>query len=177
MPLQSEVFPAGLPWILIIDITFVTIIIFSVLVFGGRLREALSSALPQLPRLGSIGYLSTSLIAVIIGYFTYDDLILPPLYLQGVDWAYRLVFWLLVAGISVAIVFELAQTLLAARRQAVSVITVPATSPKQAESSGRNCKECGTPLHPDDNYCRRCGTQIQENEEQDGVENDRAIVS
>jgi len=164
MPFQSKVFPAGLPWIVLIDIAFLTVIIFSVLTFGGRLREALSSALPRLPRLGSIGYLSTVLVAVIIGYFTYDDIILPPLFIQGVDWAYRLVFWLLVAATSAAIVFESAQTFIAFRREAFSVITVPGTSPQQAESSVKDCKECGAPLDPGDNYCRRCGARIQENQ-------------
>lgn len=177
VPFQSEVFPVGLPWILIIDIVFLTVIIFSVLAFGGRLREALSSALPRLPRLGSIGYLITVLVAVIIGYFTYDDIILPPLYIQGVDWAYRLVFWLLVAATSAAIVFEFAQTFFAVRKESVSVITVPRISLKQAESSTKNCKECGVSLDSGDNYCRRCGARIQENEEQDRVENDRTIAS
>ena len=176
-PFQSEVFPVGLPWILIIDIVFLTVIIFSVLAFGGRLREALSSALPQLPRLGTIGYLVTVLVAVIIGYFTYDDIILPPLYIQGVDWAYRLVFWLLVVGVSVGIVFELAQTLFAVRKEAFSVITIPGTSPKQAESSTRNCKECGGAIDLGDSYCRWCGAKLQENEEQDEVENDQTIAS
>jgi uncharacterized paraquat-inducible protein A len=176
MPFQSEVFPVGLPWIIIIDIAFLTVVIFSVLAFGGRLREALSSALPRLPRLGSIGYLITVLVAVIIGYFTYDDIILPPLYIQGVDWAYRLVFWLLVVGVSLGIVFELAQTLFAVRKETGSVIIVPGGSPKEAESSIRNCKECGTSLDTDDKYCRRCGARIQENEEQDTVENDRVVA-
>lgn len=170
-PFESRVFPVGLPWIIIIDIAFLTVVIFSVLAFGGRLREALSSALPRLPRLGSIGYLITVLVAVIIGYFTYDDIILPPLYIQGVDWAYRLVFWLLVVGVSLGIVFELAQTLFAVRKEAVSVIKVPGTLPKQAESSTRNCKECGGAIAPGDSYCRWCGARIQENEEQDAVEN------
>lgn len=176
-PFQSEVFPVGLPWILIIDIVFLTVIIFSVLAFGGRLREVLSSALPRLPRLGNIGYLITVLVAVIIGYFTYDDIILPPLYIQGVDWAYRLVFWLLVVGVSVGIVFELAQTLFAVRKEAISAITIPGTLSKRAGSSTRNCKECGASLDPDDKYCWQCGARIQEKEEQDAVENDRTIVS
>jgi len=170
-PFQSDVFPVGLPWITIIDIVFLTVIIFSVLAFGARLRDALSSMVPQLPRLGTIGYLITVLVAVIIGYFTYDDIIVPPLYVQGVDWAYRLVFWLSVVGVSLGIVFELAQTLFAVRKEAVSVIKVPGTLPKQAESSTRNCKECGGAIAPGDSYCRWCGARIQENEEQDAVEN------
>lgn len=163
-PFQSEVFPVGLPWILIIDITFLTVIIFSVLTFGGRLREALSSALPQLPRLGSIGYLATVLVAVIIGYFTYDDIILPPLYIQGVDWAYRLVFGIAVAGICIAIAFEVWQTVLTVVKGSSSVITLSRESNASAIESRATavaCPECGVNLPEDARYCTQCGTRVE----------------
>jgi len=112
----SELYPLGLLWTQLIDAAFLTILIFSVLALGGRLRESLSSAFAQLPRLGNIGYLAAVACAVVIGYSAYAALILPPLLSQGVEWAYKLIFWVIIAGIGATGVYELARMVLEANR-------------------------------------------------------------
>ena len=167
----------GLAWITIIDIVFLTIIIFSVLAFGARLSDALSAMVPQIPRLASIGYLMIVLVAIIIGYFTYDDIIVPPLYLQGVDWAYRLVFWLSVVGVSSGILFQSAQALYSIRRGTVSVIRISGTSLDGSASNVKKCAECGGVIDAGDSFCRWCGARIQEVQDDSEVQSDGAAVS
>jgi len=165
LPFQSEVFPAGLPWVAVINTAFLTIIIISVLSLGGRLRALLLFSIPQLPPLGSAGYHAGVLSAVIIGYFAYADLVLPLLYLQGVEWVYKLIFWILVAGISAVIVFDLVQAVLAVRVRADAVIRMEGATSKDGDVPRIVCRQCGASLDPGYKYCPECGTPVQEEED------------
>ena len=102
----SQLYPVGILWTQLIDAAFLTVIIFSVLALGGRLRRSVSLAFPKLSRLGEIGYLIAVAGSIAIGYSAYASLILPPLRFQGVEWAYRLIFLVIIAGIGATAVYE-----------------------------------------------------------------------
>jgi len=163
-PFHTTAFPMGLPWVLFIDIAFLTVLLIILVSLGGRAREILTSALPGLPRLGDVAYLVGILLAVIVGYVAYDDLIVPPLYSQGVDWAYRLVFWLAVAGICSAIAFEVWQTVQTVTKGSSSVITLSrgsSGSPSASRQPVAVCRKCGTKLPDDAKYCSQCGARVE----------------
>ena len=114
----SELYPLGLLWTQVIDAAFLTILIFSVLALGGRLRRSISFAFAQLSRLGNIGHLAAVASAVVIGYSAYAPLIMPPLLSQGVEWAYSLIFWVIIGGIGATAVYELVRVVLEAPKNA-----------------------------------------------------------
>lgn len=153
----------GLPWILFIDIAFFTILIATAIAFGGWLRHELASVLPKLRRLGNIAHLVGVLGAVIIGYFACDDIVLPLLYSQGVKWAYKLIFGVLVSGVSASVAFELLQTVLIAKRSAGSFITLSESSTPEERGAGvANCRKCGASLPLAALFCSRCETKVEE---------------
>ncbi|HHR85369.1 MAG TPA: YccF domain-containing protein [Candidatus Acetothermia bacterium] len=114
----SELYPLGLLWTQLIDGAVLTVLIFSVLALGGRLRRSISFAFAQLSRLGNIGHLAAVASAVVIGYSAYAPLIMPPLLSQGVEWAYRLIFWVIIGGIGATAVYELVRVVLEAPKNA-----------------------------------------------------------
>jgi len=168
-PFHTTAFPMGLPWVLFIDMAFLTVLLITFVSLGGRAREILGDALPSFPRIGGVAYLIGILLAVIVGYFAYADLIVPPLYSQGVDWAYRLVFWIAVAGICIAIAFEVWQTVLTVMKGSSSVITLSRGSRVAAVA----CPGCGVNLPEDAKYCTKCGTRVEASPRKgEGVENE-----
>jgi len=169
-PFRTPIFPGGLPWVLFIDIAFLTVMLVSFISLGSRAREVLVAALPKLPRLGNVAYLIGVLIAVIVGYFAYDGLVVPPLYSQGVDWAYRLVFGLAVAGICIAIAFEDWQTALTLTKGRTPVITLPrqdVSGPQDQGSATTVCPRCGARFPQGAKYCSQCGVKV--NDDRDGT--------
>jgi Zn finger protein HypA/HybF involved in hydrogenase expression len=167
-PFQSRAFPVGLLWVQLFDMAFRTILIASVLAFGGRLGGVLSSAFPRAPRLEKLGFLATALGALIIGYYAYEVLIVPPLASQGVEWAYKVIFWVLAAGILALAAFELVQMISLVARRGSEVEGAEATSPaaQEGKASARTCKECDETLSSSDRYCPACGALAVESETQ-----------
>jgi ribosomal protein L40E len=103
------------------------------------------------------------LLAVTIGYLNYDDLVVPTLWSRGVDWVYRLAFALVVAGIGLAIAFEIWQTAQSAMKSRASVITLPPAhldGIRREEGHDMVCGRCGTTLPGTAAYCSHCGEKV-----------------
>ena len=146
-PFTSEVYPLGLLWSQAIDAAFLTVLIISVLSLGDRFKQLLASVFPKVPRLGNVGYLGAVAGAVVIGYFAYDDFLLPPLLSQGVEWAYRLIFWVIIAGVAATAAYEVTRMILEMIKPATSLQeTIKISPPKKEEPSVNVCPECGTPV-------------------------------
>lgn len=104
-------YPAGLLWSQLFDVLFRLILIISVLSIGGRIKEVVSSAFPRLPRLERLVPLGLGVAAVIIGFFAFKPIVVPPLASQGVEWAYTLIFWVAMGGMLAITAFEIAHIL------------------------------------------------------------------
>lgn len=158
-----DVFPAGLPWLVLINAAFATVFLAYIVSLGSAAEKTLTKEIPRLPRIGSIAHLAGILLAVIIGYLNYDDLVVPTLWSQGIDWVYRLAFALVVAGISLAIAFEIWQTAQSAMKSRASVITLPQAyldGTRREEGHDMVCRRCGTGLPGTATYCSHCGEKV-----------------
>jgi len=169
-PFQASAYPIGLHWAQIFDMILRTILIICVLALGGRLGEVLSSALPRVPRLGRMGSLGMALGALIIGYYAYAPLVLPPLASQGVQWAYNLIFWVFAAGILAFLAFEFAHMVSAVAVKGDGSPKLPSSATHRDGVQAVSCAECSEPLSPGDRYCPSCGAPAVESETQTGVD-------
>ena len=106
LPFTTDLYPHGLLWTQFVDAGFFTILVFSVLALGGRLRNSISTAFPTLFRLGNMVYLASSAAAVVIAYSAYAGFVLPPLRAQRVEWAYKLVLLVILGGIGATSLYE-----------------------------------------------------------------------
>lgn len=108
----SITYPQGLLWSQIIDTVFRTLLIFMMILFGERIRTMLVTRAQKFHELSRIGYLLIVACAIVFGYLSYDDIILPPLVSQQIAWIYHMIFSLAIAGIGVLTVFWLVRILL-----------------------------------------------------------------
>jgi len=162
-PYRTAVFPAGLPWVVVINVAFATVFLSYMVSLGSAADKTLTKEIPRLPQIGSIAHLAGILLAVIIGYLNYDDLVVPMLYSQGVDWIYRLAFALVVAGIGLAIAFEIWQAAQSAMKSRSPVITLPQgplDGIRREEGHDMVCGRCGTALPGAAKYCSHCGEKV-----------------
>lgn len=167
-PFASEIYPFGLLWSQVIDAIFLTILVISLISFGGFLKDFFSLKLSRLPRLGNIAFLATVIGAVTVGFIGYDDLLRPPLAYQEVEWVYNLIFWLITGGLLAITLYEVARTayeLSTGQRVLREKITI--SSAKAPESAAEWCPKCGNTIGPSDVYCRRCGTKVRNTEVSD----------
>ena len=164
----NTAYPLGILWLQVFDMAFRTVLIFSVLSLGRRLREILSVSFAKLPRLGRIGYLGAVVGSLIIGYFAYAVLIMQPLAPQRAEWAYKLIFWASLAGVVGLAAYEFAQVLsAAARTAAVAGGRATATaSVGRGHVNGATCEECGDVLPANAWFCPSCGVETEVEETQ-----------
>jgi len=161
-PFQTMAYPLGLLGMQLLDMLFRTVFIFVVLAFGGSLNRAISSSLPRVPHLGRIASLGMGLVALAVGYYAYRPLLLPPLISQGAEWAYGLIFWVFVAGISAFMLFEFVRMISELRASEDVQSSTPATTPTRAMRPEEVCRQCGSPVLQGSHYCFACGTSVAE---------------
>jgi len=171
-PLQSRIYIDGLRWLVCIDAGFYTLLLFTALGFGGRIKREITEASPRFRRMGRVAKLGGILGGIIIGYFAYADLIYPLLQYQDVTWAYNLALWVLSLGIAAAVLFELVSAVFLARHvERVPPSTVggeaaeakpPAPESMEAaptSATERKCRNCGKDLLANASYCGQCGAE------------------
>jgi hypothetical protein len=137
-PFQSDIYPYGLPWILLIDVAFYAILMITIVSFTGRLRRDISKSSSRFRRLANVVRLAGILASVIIGYYAFDELVLPPLAYQNVEWAYNTILWVLVIGTSAVILFELVSSVILAKRKPKSVLNLPARNEFEETNRGED---------------------------------------
>jgi uncharacterized low-complexity protein len=159
-------YPLGLLWLQVIDVAFRTVLLFSLLSLGGRLREVLDSTFPRVPRLGRMGYLAAVTGALIVGYFAYAPVVMQPLATQRAEWAYKVVFWASLVGVITLAAYELARMMstTAARDAGTVSLATPSSAAVRAGESTVTCAECSAPVSPTDRYCSSCGTCLEESQ-------------
>jgi len=174
-PFRSEIYSGGLPWTLLIDVAFHTLLMISAVRLGGRLRRSLVGGSDRFRRLGHVARLGGILGAIIIGYYGFDELVYPLLYSQDVTWAYNLLLWVLLLGVAAAIVFELVGAVTLARRPSKPAVApaggkavkseappaIPGVVAETATDDG-TCPSCGKELPMNALFCGRCGIRISE---------------
>lgn len=144
---------AGLTWALLIDVALRTWMIYLILSFGTRVRELLPQIRPELPQLGTMVYLAAAFAAVLIGYFAYDDLVVPPL--KTAAWIYMLAFALAAIGSLSWLTFLIYQNsdqiLKAVRTLRTGQTTSSTVSPPVLTSAEQliQCPKCGVSLQSD----------------------------
>lgn len=159
----SLAYPWGLSWYSVIDIILMTIVLFAVLGWGRRLLGILASIFPELPAMASLADLISILGAVVLGYFAYDDLIVPPLASQRVAWAYNLVFTVILVGILAVAGVTIVRMVVRARKAGVALRTVSSVPPSVPRANlPSRCAKCEAPLSSGNRYCSRCGAPVEE---------------
>ena len=179
-PFSNEIYVEGLPWVLLIDLGFHVILMLTALALGGRLKREISMGTSRYSRFGNAAYLVGVLGAVAIGYFAFDDLLLPVLRSQNVEWAYEVLFLVLAAGTSVAILFEFVSAIVLAMRGKhihQERVQEPQTQGSDAPPGAGNaaepaaqkggshhqsvkCAHCGKLLPGRAKFCGRCGAKL-----------------
>jgi hypothetical protein len=165
-PFKTMAYPMGLLGIQLLDMLFRTVFIFVVLALGGSLNRVLSSTFPRVTQLGRIASLGMGLGALIIGYYAYMPLLLPPLVSQGAEWAYSLIFWVFAAGILAFVVFEFARMVSAVAATGNGKIELTSSTRRTEEVQRASCVQCSQPLLPGARYCFSCGAPATESETQ-----------
>jgi len=187
MPFESSLYPMGLLWTAIIDAIFLTIVIYLIVQLGRQLGDVASPIAPRLQSIKAALLAAGIMVATFVGYSAYDVVILEPLKWQGAGWVYQLVFWLLIAGTSIAILlqgvrfwyeidssaprFVQAVGGLFCRQadsRSPSVITLSPSSPQRKHVNVRasveprpsHCTECGAELPLTAQFCIMCGNRI-----------------
>jgi hypothetical protein len=179
----SNPYRAGLTWALLFDIVLRTWIIYLLLNFGARLYQLLPQMFQELPALGTMAFLAMAFVAVLVGYFAYDALIVPPLSRYGYAWVYSMAFLLAAIAALIGIGFLLYQNfeqlLVLLRTFQLRSATIPPPPPtvkpatptisavvhsaeeaSQSAATQPSCSKCGWVASPGDIFCIKCGEKL-----------------
>ncbi len=180
---SSNPYRSGLTWALLFDIALRTWIIYLLLNFGARLYQLLPQMFQELPALGTMAFLAMTFVAVLVGYFAYDALIVPPLSRYGYAWVYSMAFSLAAIATLIGIGFLLYQNfeqLIVLLRTfqlrsatippppptvkpatpTISTVIHPGKEASQPAATQPTCAKCGWVASPGDVFCIKCGQKL-----------------
>jgi hypothetical protein len=154
-PLTNEAYPMGLHPIQIIDAFLLTFCMVALVAFSKEVRAILEIVFPGLSEFGRVIHLLGFLGAIVIGYYAYADIVIPPLSSVGLEIIYSIIFWIFIALITALLFINLVQIL--KKKKVKAMKTLEAAGP----GSTLCCPSCGKKVNPGDVFCRNCGAKLK----------------
>lgn len=136
----------------LIGAVILTVIIVLLVNFAIRLELRMSHLLADFPQGGTMAKLFVFMVAVLVGYSTYQPLVLP--YIDNLEWVYHLLFF----GVFAVILSVFGFTIYNNMEQLTALMTRSGRALSSTE--GTTCPKCGEKNQGAGQFCSFCGMEL-----------------